>query len=106
MDIRLTSSGHFRHLMVWLLIAGATVIIMIALLARAQLNLHAALTDKPDLAVMILLPEEGITSVSLLRDLGMERDYLAETNSGPKFIKLRKADGKWHVAEVETLKED
>ena len=55
---------------------------------------------------MILLPEEGITDVSLLRDLGLERDYLVETNSGPKFVKLRKTGGKWHVAEVNRLRED
>ncbi len=106
MDIRFTSSRHFSRLVVWMLIAGATVIIVIALLARAQLNLQAALTDKPDLAVMILLPEEGIKEVSLLRDLGLERDYLVETNSGLKFVKLRKTGGKWHVAEVNRLRED
>ena len=92
--------------MVWLLIAGATVIIVISLLARAQLNLHAALTDKPDLAVMILLPEEGITNVSLLRGMELERDYVVETHEGPKFVKLRKTGDKWYIAEMEKLRED
>ena len=107
MDIRHLSGHKYRETSVWMLLAAAAIIITFALLARASLNLHAALTDKPDLAVMILLPEEDITEVTLLRDQEQERDYLVTTKEdGIKFVKLRKIGGEWKLAEVEKMHVD
>ena len=45
---------------------------------RINAGLKAALTDKPDIAIYLLLPEEEIGRTLLLRDKDNERDYLAE----------------------------
>ena len=106
MDIRHVSPVRFKDTAVLALIAGATVIIIVSLAARANLNLKAAITDNPDLAIYVLLPEERIDEIELLRDQELERDYLVETKEGPKFVKLRKIGGEWRVAEVDPLRED
>ncbi len=106
MDIRHVSPVRFKDATVFALIAGAAVVIVVSLAARANLNLKAAVTDNPDLAIYVLLPEEKIDEIRLLRDQERERDYLVETKEGPKFVKLRKIDGEWRVAEVDSLREN
>jgi|GEM_PF-990112 len=107
MDIGHLSGHKYREVSVWMLLAAAAVVITFSLLARATLNLNAALTEKPDLAVMLLLPEEDITEVELLRDQAQERDYLITTKEeGIKFVKLRKISGEWKVAEIERMHVD
>ena len=107
MDIRHLSGGRYREASIWMILAAAAIIITFALLARASLNLHAALTEKPDLAVMLLLPEEDITNVTLLREQGNERSYLVETkDEGIKFVKLQKVAGKWKIVETEDMHTD
>lgn len=91
--------------LLWALIGSGIVVAAAATLGRAALNLRAALTDKPDIGIYILLPDEGISSTTLLRETDDQRDYLAETRDGPKLIILRKKDGKWEVAEMERLRE-
>ena len=105
-DIGLVSKGRFTHSVVWALIFSAAVIIGASIIARSALNLRAAVSDKPDLAIILLLPEEEITEVELMRDRGKERDYLVETKDGPKYVKMIKADGEWQVEEVEQLHEN
>lgn len=75
-----------------------------ATLGRAASNLKAALTDKPDIAVYLLLEEEGITQSTLLRGRATERDYLVETAEGPKVVKLKKGDEEWYVASKDALR--
>ena len=104
--IEFVSGGRFTHTVMWGLLLSAIVIVLASLMARSALNLEAAVTNKPDLAVIILLPEENITDVELMRDRGKERDYLVETKDGPKYVKLIKSDGEWRVGEIEQLHEN
>lgn len=78
---------------------------MIASLARAGYNFRAALTEKPDIAIYLLLPEEGITGTTLLREESDRRDYLVQTSDGPKLVILKKGEEQWFVSEVEKLRE-
>lgn len=93
----------FRRTVVWAFVLSLMIIGSAAALARSARNFKAALTDKPDLAIYLLLPEEGITNTTLLRDGETERDYLAETKDGPKIVKLKKGDEQWYVALTEKL---
>ena len=104
--IEYVSKGKFTHTFVWGLLFSAAVIILASVMAKSALNLKAAVTDKPDLAVIILLPDEGISNVELMRDRGKERDYLVETKDGPKYVKLIKAGEEWRVSKVERLHEN
>lgn len=81
------------------------VVVGAALLGRATHNFQAALTDKPDVAIYLLLPEEELGITTLLRESETERDYLAETKNGPKLVKLKKGDKEWFVSVVEELHE-
>lgn len=83
-----------------------SIVIAAAALGRATHNFSAALTDKPDVAIYLLLPDEGIRDTTLLRESELERDYLAETKDGPKLIKLRRGDKEWFVSLIEELHEE
>jgi len=93
----------FASTIVWSLVLSACIVAAAAALGRAARNFQAALTDKPDVAIYLLLPEEDIGRTTLLRDRDTERDYLAETKDGPKLVKLKKGDLEWYVAHVEPL---
>jgi len=69
------------------------------------MNFNAALTDKPDIAIYLLLPGENIRETKLLRDSGDERHYLAETEEGPKLIILKRGPEEWFVEYVEKLRD-
>ncbi len=103
MDLRLISRYRFLHTIGWALLLSCLIVAVAATLARATLNLKAALTDKPDIALYLLLPDEGIGSTTLLRAREDERDYLAETKNGPKLVKLKKGEKEWYVILVEPL---
>lgn len=105
MDIRLISRYRFLHTIGWALLLSCLIVAVAATLARATLNLKAALTDKPDIALYLLLPDEDIGSTTLLRAREDERDYLAETKDGPKLVKLKKGEREWYVILVEPLHE-
>jgi len=105
MDIRRISHLRFFHTIAWAVLVCGLVVGAAASLGRATLNLKAALTDKPDIAIYLLLPEEKIGRTVLLRDLDTERDYLAETKDGPKLVRLKKTDKQWFVSSVEQLHE-
>lgn len=96
----------FRRTVMWSVILCVLIVSAAAALARSAHNFKAALTDKPDLALYLLLPEEEITTSTLLRDGDTERDYLAETKEGPKVIKLKKGPEQWFVANIENLHRD
>lgn len=75
------------------------------MLGRAAHNFQAALTQKPDVAIYLLLPDEEIGRTTLLRETETERDYLADTKDGPKLIRLKKGDKVWFVSFTERLHE-
>ena len=105
MDIdRVTRGGYVQTIFVALLIS-CLVVAIAATLGRATINLKAALVDQPDLAIYLLLPDENIRATELLRNLGDERHYLAETAEGPKLVILKKGEREWFVSEVEELRE-
>jgi hypothetical protein len=95
----------YRHTVLWATFSCLAIVASAAAFARASHNFAAALTDKPDLAIYLLLPDEGIGQSTLLREQDAERDYLAETKEGPKLVKLRKGEKEWYVSVVEDLRE-
>ncbi len=105
MDIRNVSGKRFMNTVGWAVLISLVVVIMAAALGRATMNMNAALTDKPDIAIYLLLPDEEIGSTVLLRERDTERDYLADTKDGQKVIKLKKGEKEWYVSEVIPLHE-
>ena len=103
MDINHISGYRYAVTIIWAMVICVIVVGSISLLAHGSLNLKGALTEKPDLALYLLLPEEEISESELLRETETVRDYLAETKDGPKYIKLKKGEEKWYVAEIENL---
>src|SRR5688572_30245790 len=87
---------HFSRTVVWSICASILVVVFASGLARATRNFNAALTEKPDVALYILLPEEGITTSKVLREQPTERDYLANTKDGPKLIRLSRGPQQWY----------
>ena len=86
------------------ILASGLIVASAATLGRAVHNIQGALTTKPDIALYLLLPDEGVTDVTLLRDMGDERHYLAETRTGPKLVKLEMRNEEWTVSTVEPLR--
>ena len=101
---KLTKRGYVSTILWTFGISGA-IVFSAAALGRAAININGALIDKPDIAVYLLLPEEEIRSVSLLRESETERHYLAETKDGPKLIILKFGEQEWFVSKVEPLRE-
>ncbi len=89
----------------WALLGSGLIVGATALLGRAALNLRAALTEKPDIGIYVLLPDEGIRTTTLLRSTEQERHYLAETREGKKLIILRRQGEEWGVVHIERLRE-
>ncbi len=106
MDIRHLSRNRFLSTVGWGLIASLAIVSIAAGLGRATVNLQGALIDKPDIAIYLLLPEEGIRNVELLRENETERHYLTETKSGPKLVVLKKGETEWYVSLIEKLRAD
>ena len=89
----------------WALLGSSIIVGVTAFLGRAALNLRAALTEKPDIGIYMLLPDEGLQNTTLLRSTESERHYLAETREGQKLIILRKNGEEWGVVHMERLRE-
>lgn len=100
----LTHTG-FRRTIVWAVTLCVLVVTAVSLLGRATHNFQAALTEKPDVAIYLLLPDAGIRTTTVLKESEIERDYLAETEDGPKLIRLKKGPNEWFVSLVEDLHE-
>lgn len=107
MGIHEVSTMRFLHTIGWAVLSSALIVGLSATLGRAALNLKSALTDKPDVAVYLLLPEEEIHDAQLLRsrENDTELDYLIETKDGPKLVTLRRGEKQWFVVRMETLRE-
>lgn len=105
MDILNISKKRFTQTIIWAIVGSLLVVVVAAAIGRATINLKAALTDKPDIAIYLLLPDEGIRTVEVLRETETQRDYLAHTKNGTKLVILKKGEGKWYVSDVEVLRE-
>ncbi len=105
MEIEHLSRRRFLNTVVWGVIASVAVVGAAAGLGRATINLKSALTDKPDIAIYLLLPDEEIGKTTLLREEDDERHYLAETKNGPKLVILKMGEKEWYVSSVESLRE-
>jgi cell division protein FtsL len=99
------SRKRYLHTILWSVVLSISIVIAASALARATHNFRAALSEKPDIAIYLLLPEEEIGRTTLLKSSETERDYLAETKHGPKIVKLRKGEKEWYVSYVERLHE-
>lgn len=85
--------------------ASLVVVGIAAGIGRATTNLGAALTDKPDIAIYLLLPDEKLGKLEVLKEEENERHYMAESKTGPKFIILKKGEEEWYVSLIENLHE-
>lgn len=99
LHIHLLSKLRFKHTYTLALLISCLIVGIAATLARATVNLAGALTRKPDIAVLLLLPDEEITHSTLLRSTPNGRDYLVDTKDGPKLVKLKKGNNQWYVQE-------
>lgn len=100
--------SHFRaaHTMFWALLLSSLIVAVAATVARATVNLRGALTaEDASLAVMILLPEEEIQDVTLIKAGIDTQEFLAETKTGPKLIRMKRGETEWFVQEKITLRE-
>lgn len=104
-QIHSLSRRRYTHTVLWSIFVSLLVVVGVSLAARATHNFQAALTDKPDIAIYLLLPDEELGNTTLLRETETERDYLAETKEGPKLVKLKKGEKEWFVSVVEKLHE-
>ena len=89
----------------WAVLLSSLVVALAATLGRAMSNVKAALTDKQDIAVYLLLKDQVVSSSVLLRSNDTERDYLVETKEGPKLVKLKKGEKEWFLASEERMHE-
>ena len=94
----------FGNSLFWALALSAVIVVAASMLGRAALNMQAALTDKPEVAVYLLLEEEHPGRSTLLRATENERSYLVETASGSMLVKLRRGERAWYVAFKESLR--
>lgn len=106
MEIHRLSRRRFLHTVRWGLAASVLVVAIAAGVGRATVNLQGALTDKPNIAIYLLLPEEEIGRVEVLKETDQEMHYMAETKDGPKFVILKKGEEEWFVSHIEQLHAD
>ena len=99
------SRRSFKHTVLWSVVLCTLIEVATAALGRAAHNFNAALTEKPDVAIYLLLPDEGLGNTTLLKETETERDYLAETENGPKLIRLKMGPEQWFVSFIEPLHE-
>lgn len=106
MDFAFVSRFRYVHTMAWALLLSLLIVSLAATIGRATVNLRGALTaEDGSLAVMILLPEEEISEVTLVKAGADAQEFLTETKDGPKLIRLKKGEKEWFVAEKITLRE-
>ncbi len=106
MHFSLVSRFRYFHTMGWALLLSMLIVALAALLARATLRLNAALTTgKPDLALELLRPSDGIQDETLLRisNAGNRYDYFAHTKTGTRLYRVEKGPHQWYVSWVVDL---
>ncbi len=107
MHFSLVSRFRYFHTMGWAFLLSMLIVALAAILGRATLRLNAAVTDgKPDLALELLRPNDGILDETLLRisDAGKQYDYFARTKSGDKLYRIEKGPDQWYVSWIEDLR--
>jgi hypothetical protein len=55
--------------------------------------------------VMLLLPEEEISSVTMIKATRDTQEFMAETKDGPKLIRMKRGPKEWFVQDEVTLHE-
>lgn len=105
MDVHKATRAGMMQSALWAVGISLVIIGIAAGVGRATMNLTSALSKKPDVAIYLLLPEEEITRVEVLRELEDERHYLASTKTGPKVVILKRGEEEWYVSHIEALRE-
>ena len=100
------SAKRYGHTVTWAICLSVLIVCVSAYLGRATHNFKAALTDKPDVALYLLLPNEHLTTTTLLQanKADTERSYLADTDHGPELIKMHR-NKLWVVDTIDPLHE-
>ncbi len=104
MEIERISRRRYVLTIGWTVLLSLCIIIAVSSLAKATLNIKGALIEKPEIAVYLLLPDEGIIQVELLRETETTRDFLLHTKeNGKLFVKMEKGEEQWYITEKENL---
>ena len=108
MYLHLSELSRFRyiHTMTWALLVSSLIVAIAATIGRATINLRGALTaEDAGLAVMMMLPEEEISEITMLRASAERQEFLAETKTGPQLIRVQRGTDGWFVQEKIPLRE-
>lgn len=106
MDFQFVSRFQYAHTMIWALLLSSLIVAAAATIGRATVNLRGALTaEDASLAVMLLLPDENISQVTMIKAGSDTQEFLAETKTGPKLIRMKRGPTQWFVDEEITLRE-
>lgn len=108
MHISFLSTWRYTHTMAWAVLLSLLIVAIAATIGRATMKLRGALTDDDaSLAVMMLLPDEEISDVTMLKAGPDTQEFLAETKNGPAVVRVLRVEGKWTIKdEVITLHEN
>lgn len=106
LDFAFVSRFRAAHTIAWAILLSALIVGSAATVGRASMKLRGALTDEDgSLAVMMLLPEEKITEVTLIKAGTDTQEFLAKTKDGPKLIRMKRGETQWFVVEEVSLRE-
>lgn len=106
-DLSFVSRFRYTHTIMWALLLSVLIVGVAATIGRATVNLRGALTaEDASLAVMILLPDEEISDITLIKASVEEQEFLAETKTGPKLIRVKRGEKHWYVSDSVTLHEN
>ena len=106
MDFAFVSRFRYIHTMTWAVLLSMLIVAVAATIGRATVNLRGALTaEDGSLAVMMLLPEEKITEVTLVKAGVDTQEFLTETKDGPTLVRLKKGEKGWFVQKKVRLRE-
>lgn len=98
MHISFLSTWRYTHTMAWAVLLSLLIVAVAATIGRATINLRGALTgEDASLAVMMLLPDQEISDLTMLKAGPETQEFLAETKNGPAVIRVIRIDGKWEV---------
>ena len=113
MDIDQLSRKRYLHTMLWAIVFSLGIVVIAAGLGRATMNVTAALTDKPDIALYLLLEEKGFENLGeseLLHtkmdevDREIEKHYTVKVGEQETYLVILKlGDMEWYVSDVEIL---
>lgn len=105
-DFAFVSRYRAIHTMSWAVLLSLLIVAVAATIGRATVNLRGALTaEDGSLAVMLLLPEENISEVTMIKASSDTQEFLAETKDGPKLIRLKRGETEWFVQDTVMLRE-